>query len=253
MVLRLVKSLRDMLGYDLNVVAADDGPAPHSVADMEQFKDFSNLHYVLGESELGISAGRNLALSHATTKYVLVVDDDYVFRGKDFIKMIEVLDTTDIYLVGGNYNYGSVYPGAFEFKRGPKRESMLLHYENVCMAPYSKPIPNFPSCFRCEITLNFFLARTADLKRVGGWSVEQKVCEHKDIFIRLKGHGMKVAHCPTIRVNHERDMKNSGYDDKSKSYDQLRRRRVENYAASIHNIWNIDTEKIIERDTFAWD
>ena len=252
MVLRLVTSLRHTLGHDLAVVVADDGPEPHSPADMEHFTGFPDLRYVLGESELGIGAGRSLALSHVTTKYVLLVDDDFVFRGKDFMRMVEVLDTTDVSLVGGKTNRDTSYPGAFEFKRGPKAEALLSHYKNICKAPFSEPLPNFPSCFRCELTLNFFMARTAHLKKVGGWSAELKVCEHKDVFIRLKGHGMKVAYCPTILVNHD-GLKNSGYDNKRKSYLQLRSGRTENYVESIHNIWNIETENVGQRDTFTWE
>lgn len=237
LVIRLVQSLRDVLGYNVNVVAVDDGPERYPVEEMEPLQMYPNLNYVFGDGELGIAAGRNLGLSHVNTKYVLVVDDDFVFRGRDFVKMVDVLDTTDVSFVGGSI-HGETYPGSFEFMRGPNGERLLSHHSGTCNATYSQPLPNFPSCFGCEITLNFFMARTVDLMQTGGWSSELKVGEHKDAFIRFKAHGKKGAYCPEILVNHERP--EATEDEKYQRYKFLRRKRMKNYSRAFANVWNID-------------
>lgn len=48
----------------------------------------------------GWFAGRNLAVSQVTTKYVLWVDDDFIFTSSTKLeKMVEVLESTTLDLV----------------------------------------------------------------------------------------------------------------------------------------------------------
>lgn len=49
----------------------------------------------------GWFAGRNLAVSQVTTKYLLWVDDDFIFTADTKLeKLVEVLESTTLDLVG---------------------------------------------------------------------------------------------------------------------------------------------------------
>lgn len=54
----------------------------------------------------GWFAGRNLAISQVTTKYVLWVDDDFLFTNKTKIeKLVDVLEKTELDVVRGSCHF----------------------------------------------------------------------------------------------------------------------------------------------------
>ena len=70
-------------GYDLRVIAYDDGPNDYPQEVWHDIRQYPFLQYLVGEDDdMGISLGRNLALKMVKTKYFLLVDDDHVFNDK---------------------------------------------------------------------------------------------------------------------------------------------------------------------------
>lgn len=64
-------------------------------------------------SPQGWFAGRNLAISQVTTKYVLWVDDDFIFTPRTRLeKLVDVLERTSLDLVGAWGAPGGT-PGGF--------------------------------------------------------------------------------------------------------------------------------------------
>jgi hypothetical protein len=51
-----------------------------------------------------------------------------------------------------------------------------------------------PECWNVDMVDNFFIARTAALKRVQ-WDNRLLVGEHEDYFLRAKAAGLRVAYC----------------------------------------------------------
>ena len=224
LILRLARSVRHSLGFDLPIVAYDDGPNDYPDEIYQQIAEYPLLQYVVSKNEdLGIARGRNLAVMQVKTKYFFLLDDDIKFNKYTKLdKLVEILDTTDVTVASASYKKGTAFTaylqfGHFNENKGNRR---LGVYHNACTL-VNRTIPNHPSCVRCDITSNVFLARTKDILHIGGWDPELMILEHKDIFIRLKAAGMKVALCPDVKVTHAKPLK---IEVQGKDYSQKRRR-----------------------------
>ena len=223
LILRLAESVRDSLGFDLPIVAYDDGPNDYPDEIYQQIAEYPLLQYVVSKNEdLGIARGRNLAVMQVKTKYFFLLDDDIKFNEYTKLdKLVEILDTTDVTVASAAY--GSVsFTAYFQFGHfnENKTKRKLGVYHNACIL-VNQTIPNHPSCVTCDFTSNVFLARTKEILDIGGWDPELMIVEHKDIFIRLKAAGMKVVLCPDVKVNHARPAKISV---KGEDYEEKRRR-----------------------------
>ena len=214
LVVRLAKSVRDTLGFDLPIVAFDDGPNNYPDTVHQKIAEYPLLKYIVSNNEdLGISQGRNLAVLHVETKYFFLLDDDIKFNQYSALdKLVEILDTTDATVVSAVYMLGKGFTGYFRFSKDIKSKKRTMGiYHDACTF-VNQTIPNHPDCVLCDISSNVFLARTKEILYVGGWDPELMIFEHRDIFIRLKAAGMKVVLCPDVRLDHARplNLKNKG-------------------------------------------
>ena len=240
LVVRLAQSVRDSLGFDIPIVAYDDGPNDYSEEVLQQMAEYPLLRYIVSSDEdLGISRGRNLAVLQVKTKYFFLADDDIKFnKDTKLDKLVAILDTTDATVASATYSGSTDFTGYFQFgyfNSNDKSKPRLGFYHHACTL-VNQTIPGHPDCVRCEVSSNVFLARTKEILDIGGWDPELMTIEHKDIFIRLKAAGMKVALCPDAKVKHARPgkvaMKGVGYNEK-------RRRGGERSRLLEANRWNI--------------
>ena len=237
--LRLAQSIRDSKGYDLPIIVYDDGVGPHSDKLTRQIDKFSNMQYIISDEEdLGIALGRTLALKLVKTKYFLLLDDDSIFNDSTNIEMMaKILDTTDASLVGGDVAENHHFGGYFQFVTGAKHhEQILNHYNGACYAT-NETVAGFPLCMRCDTTSNFFMAKTSDVLEVGCWSQELKVREHKDLFLRLKAAGKKVAYCPDFTIANKKEAPKIS---RKTGYELKRMGRSEQMETMFKNLWNLD-------------
>ena len=234
-VLRMVKSMSEKYP-DLTVIAYDDGVGEFSSEIMDGIASYPNLNYIIGDKEdLGIAQGRNLALKHVKTKYFFLVDDDNMFTNKTHLELlVDVLDTTDATLVGGAFATYKDFASYLTFGYSMNKRKLIGNHGD-CLKE-NVTIPNFPTCVRCELTSNDFMARTRDIVEVGGWSQELKVIEHKDLFIRLKAAGKKVVYCPDVKVYNKRPSKKG----RGEEYAEKRYGRGERMKHLFNSRWNID-------------
>ena len=237
LVIRLAESIRSVLHQDLPMIVIDDGPNPHPPKIQEQISKYPNINYVVAnESDLGISEGRMLGVHMVKTKYFVNMDDDNVVtKSWNAAKMAELLDKTDLSLVGARTDSLN-WPGFLEFKCENNEGPVLIQYMGSCRIA-NQGLPIFQKCVRCDLTSNSFMAKTKDVLEVGGWSRELKVGEHHDLFLRLKGGGKKVAWCPTFRVLnlHPRSNETSN----NAEYNRLRHFRMRLMRRLFYNHWNI--------------
>lgn len=107
-------------------------------------------------------------MSQVTTKYVLWVDDDFVFTARTRLeKLVDVLEKTPLDLVGGAVReisgYATTYRQLLSVEPGAPglgncfRQKQGFHHELV----------GFPSCVVTDGVVNFFLARTDKVRQVG--------------------------------------------------------------------------------------
>ncbi|XP_036855064.1 beta-1,4 N-acetylgalactosaminyltransferase 2 [Manis javanica] len=187
---KLMIMLRSLRVYypDLTVIVADDSKEPMKIND-------SHVEYYTMPFGKGWFAGRNLAISQVTTKYVLWVDDDFLFNEKTKIEvLVDVLENSELDVVGG-----SVLGNVFQFK-------LLLEQSESgdCLhrRPGSfRPLDGFPSCVVTSGVVNFFLAHTEQLQRVGFDPHLQRVA-HSEFFIDGLG-SLLVGSCPEVIIGHQ--------------------------------------------------
>uniref|UniRef100_A0A8C2M4U2 Beta-1,4-N-acetyl-galactosaminyl transferase 2 n=3 Tax=Cricetulus griseus TaxID=10029 RepID=A0A8C2M4U2_CRIGR len=173
---------------DLTVIVADDSKEPLEIKD-----DY--MEYYLMPFGKGWFAGRNLAISQVTTKYVLWVDDDFFFDNNTKIEvLVDVLEKTELDVVGG-----SVQGNAFQFRL------LLEQSENGdCLHQRwggFQALDGFPRCVVTSGVVNFFLAHTDQLRRVGFDPRLQRVA-HSEFFVDGLG-SLLVGSCPDVSVQHQ--------------------------------------------------
>ncbi|XP_004455441.1 beta-1,4 N-acetylgalactosaminyltransferase 2 isoform X2 [Dasypus novemcinctus] len=187
---QLMTMLQSIRQYypDLTVIVTDDSKEPLKIDD-------KHVEYYTMPFGKGWFAGRNLAISQVTTKYVLWVDDDFLFINKTKIEvLVDVLEKTELDVVGG-----SVLGNVFQFKL------LLEQSENGdCLHKRSgsfQPLDGFPSCVVTSGVVNFFLAHTERLQRVGFDPRLQRVA-HSEFFIDGLGI-LLVGSCPEVIIGHQ--------------------------------------------------
>lgn len=143
----------------------------------------------------GLSAKRNAGVRVVTTPYTLLAADDFDFSTpgcrEGILDMLAVIDddiNTRWDLVGGRVN-GAPYEGLLEYVPGSHIKETRL--ENL----------NGLDFVECDLTVNYFLARTKVLRQFP-WPEEMKIGgEHVCLFLDLKLAGKKVAWVKGVNIN----------------------------------------------------
>lgn len=185
----LLRSIR--LYYpDIKVIVADDNEKPEKIED-------PNVDQYIMPYAKGWFAGRNLAVSQVTTKYFLWVDDDFLFTEKTKIeKLVDVLEKTDLDMVGGNVA-GNHFSFQLIWEEG-NDEGDCLHWRG---GGYH-PIEGFPDCVLTGGVVNFFLAHTERILGVGFDPKLNRVA-HTEFFIDGLGR-LRVGSCSHVSIEHQK-------------------------------------------------
>lgn len=183
----------------VTVVIADDSDKPESISGL-------HIEHYLMPFGKGWFAGRNLAISQVTTKYVLWVDDDFIFTARTRLeRLVDVLERTPLDLVGGAVReisgFATTYRQLLSVESGaPGRGNCLrqrrgFHHELV----------GFPGCVVTDGVVNFFLARTDKVREVGFDPRLSRVA-HLEFFLDGLG-SLRVGSCSDVIVDHASKLK----------------------------------------------
>ncbi|XP_076012925.1 beta-1,4 N-acetylgalactosaminyltransferase 1 [Genypterus blacodes] len=182
----------------VTIVIADDSENPKTISGpyIE--------HYIMPFGK-GWFAGRNLAISQVTTKYVLWVDDDFIFTSNTKLeKLVDVLERTTLDLVGGAVReatgYTATYRQTISIEQG-EEDGDCLHMRRG----FHHVIQGFPNCVVTDGVINFFLARTDKVQQVGFDPRLARVA-HLEFFIDGLG-SLHVGSCDDVIVNHATKIK----------------------------------------------
>ncbi|XP_073713615.1 beta-1,4 N-acetylgalactosaminyltransferase 2 isoform X14 [Misgurnus anguillicaudatus] len=194
----LIKSIRKVY-QKIKIIIADDNPNPENLSD-------DNIEQYIMPPAQGWFAGRNLAVSQVTTKYFLWVDDDFEFldetRIESFVEIMEANPELDV--VGGAVS-GEQYYFSLEY---------IEDDEGGCLRRFQgkhhKPLPGFDGCFFVDVVVNFFLARTDAVRRVGFDPFLKRV-GHTEFFIDGLGK-LLVASCKDLSIGHQIHEPHEEYD-----------------------------------------
>jgi GT2 family glycosyltransferase len=169
---------------ELTVVVADDGEEDMESALLSG--GVVNVSFYKMPKDSGLSRGRNLMISQVTTRYVLLLDDDFKLSNSTleaFLDAVGVYPDADI--IGGRA--GLDFSGEFEINL----DQEILFLKHGSKSGDLCPVVHFVP--------NFFLARTEVLRQVQ-WDNDLKVGEHEDFFIRAQRAGVIVRYCRHIHV-----------------------------------------------------
>ncbi|XP_075863548.1 beta-1,4 N-acetylgalactosaminyltransferase 1 isoform X1 [Microcebus murinus] len=183
----------------VTVVIADDSDKPERISGPHVE------HYLMPFGK-GWFAGRNLAVSQVTTKYVLWVDDDFVFTARTRLeRLVDVLERTPLDLVGGAVReisgFATTYRQLLSVEPGAPglgnclRQKRGFHHELV----------GFPGCVVTDGVVNFFLARTDKVREVGFDPRFSRVA-HLEFFLDGLG-SLRVGSCSDVVVDHASKLK----------------------------------------------
>ncbi|XP_063750021.1 beta-1,4 N-acetylgalactosaminyltransferase 1a isoform X2 [Eleginops maclovinus] len=209
----LIDSIREYYPT-VTIVIADDNEHPQPVTGPHID------HYIMPYGK-GWFAGRNLAVSQVTTKYVLWVDDDFFFTTNTKLEqMVDILEKTTLDLVGGAVRevtgYTATYRHTISVEEGGD-EGDCLHIRNG----YHHVIEGYPNCVVADAVINFFMGRTDKVKQVG-FNPRLARQGHLEFFIDGLGT-LHIGSCSDIIVNHASKIKLPWSKTESqKTYDKFR-------------------------------
>lgn len=173
-------------------VVADDGREASAIPGGLDLR----VRYYRLPYDSGLSAGRNLAVSQVTTRYFVLLDDDFVLTERTNLgKWLTVLEEAPVDLVGGSvkgveYTASQHLVASQELRRTRgARLGDLSAYGHA-------------DCARSDLVVNFFMARTERVRSVM-WDNELKLAEHSAFFLKAVGR-VRVASCPSVWIDHVR-------------------------------------------------
>ncbi|CAK6443259.1 unnamed protein product [Pipistrellus nathusii] len=183
----------------VTVIIADDSDKPEIISG-------PHIEHYLMPFGKGWFAGRNLAVSQVTTKYVLWVDDDFIFTARTQLeRLVDVLERTPLDLVGGAVReisgFATTYRQRLSVEPGAPgrgncfRQKQGFHHE----------LSGFPGCVVTDGVVNFFLARTDKVREVGFDPRLNRVA-HLEFFLDGLG-SLRVGSCSDVVVDHASKVK----------------------------------------------
>ncbi|XP_077471812.1 beta-1,4 N-acetylgalactosaminyltransferase 1a [Stigmatopora argus] len=193
----LIRSIRKYYP-SMTIVIADDNEHPQQVTGphIEQ--------YIMPFGK-GWFAGRNLAVSQVTTKYLLWVDDDFIFTADTKLeKMVGILEGTSLDLVGGAVRevtgWTTTFRHTISVKEGGEDGDCIY-----IMGGYHHAIEGFPTCVVADVVINFFMGRTEKVQQVG-FNPRLSRRGHLEFFIDGLG-SLHIGSCSDVVVNHASKIK----------------------------------------------
>ncbi|XP_052394759.1 beta-1,4 N-acetylgalactosaminyltransferase 1-like [Carassius gibelio] len=195
----LINSIRQFYPQ-IKIIIADDSLEPQNVTG------YNLEHYIMPPAQ-GWFAGRNLAISQVTTKYILWVDDDYMFnnntRIESFVEIMEKVPELDV--VGGAVGRNQFF-FHLQYEEGDEEEGGCLRRLH---GRKNQPVPGFDGCFFVDGVVNYFLARTDAVRRVGFDPFLKRVA-HTEFFLDGLGD-LLVASCKGLSVDHQKKRRQGNY------------------------------------------
>uniref|UniRef100_A0A673H9M6 Glycosyltransferase 2-like domain-containing protein n=1 Tax=Sinocyclocheilus rhinocerous TaxID=307959 RepID=A0A673H9M6_9TELE len=174
----LINSIRQFYPK-IKIIIADDSLETQNVTG------YNLEHYIMPPAQ-GWFAGRNLAISQVTTKYILWVDDDYIFnnntRIESFVEIMEKVPELDVV--------------------SKVITLMKLLLEMKRKVTFHQPLPNFKDCFLVDGVVNNFLGRTGTVRRAG-FDPYLKRVGHSEFFMDGLGQ-LLVASCKGLSIGQQR-------------------------------------------------
>ena len=217
---QLINQLHSIKKYEFKgpILIADDSKVPYGDKIISLFPEL-NITYIDLPFDTGTAEGRNIMLEQTKTTYFVLCDDDFIFEPRTRLPLMRrMLIENNLDLLGGvfrQYNLKSRKERLkFDISKWFLKFNLLI--PSTSIYEYSanfdldgnnchmiKMIYQEPFTL-CDMTHNFFIARTDKVKAFGGWNPILKGGEHQNFFIRAKLNGLKIATTRKCGIIHDR-------------------------------------------------
>jgi GT2 family glycosyltransferase len=189
---RLVRSIRRHYPQ-LRVIVGDDSVTAYPRTDVD---------YVRLPVDIGVAAGRNALLELVDTPYLLTLDDDIAFaEGTRVERLAQTLERHAAAVVSGDLiDCERAFPLRTRRRRQVYHGIIRREGDSLRLIPGHDSI--LGEAYQCDFTPQFFLARTAVIRQVGGWFAPLKMDHQQELFLRLKESGYRVLHRPDVWAEH---------------------------------------------------
>ena len=111
LVSRAIDSIINQTLQDFEIIIFNDGSSDNTLEVLQKYgNQFSNIKIINNEKNVGLGAGRNIALTHCTGQYILYLDgDDYLYDNSTLEKINSIISKSnpDIAYFGMQYIGGS--------------------------------------------------------------------------------------------------------------------------------------------------
>lgn len=195
-----IESLRKLYS-DIKIIVAENGDADTDLAATCQK---AGAPYIQLPYDSGVCVARNALVRQVTTKYVLVGDDDFWYDKDARVSEMKVfLDNhPEIDLIGGRVKVkGQIKDYQGLVTRFPRH--IHMRKIDVRTAMFKKDVRSGLRYCGADLTFNFFLARTEEVRKVL-WDEQIKVAyEHLSWFMDFKDAGNRIAFTPDAIVVHK--------------------------------------------------
>jgi glycosyltransferase involved in cell wall biosynthesis len=204
------------------VCISDDSDVENRLLNVETYLKYENNATYTGCSfDTGASVGRNAGLNQINTKYLVTLDDDFLFTKETNLHawygILENSPTID--LVGGDVG-NARYEATFEFRDNNKQMRFLKQPKGF--------VDGFPIY---DIVLQFWMGRTEKIKTFGGWNSKFLTIDHLPFF--LNGFGkIRVAYTDQVFIDH--------IPESNKEYHQFRHGRSDKYFKMLLTEYGLD-------------
>jgi GT2 family glycosyltransferase/SAM-dependent methyltransferase len=191
-----VASLRTTYPH-LVISIADDGP-PSQEREF-RLKELGVSRYISMPFDSGLSAGRNALLDACETPYILIGDDDFLYTPETHVEYLRALMGTADIAAGGTKTNGKL----LRYETGLVRRANGS-YDLTAHAKWP-PYEIFKGVRfgRCDLALNFFVARAEVVRRIR-WDERLRIrYEHEDFFMTAQAQKARVVYCPDSVVQHK--------------------------------------------------
>ncbi|MCF8322545.1 MAG: glycosyltransferase [Flavobacterium sp.] len=201
------------------IIIGDDSKIPYKEKVLALFPKL-DITYVTMPFDTGTAEGRNIMLQYTKTPLFVLCDDDFIFEPRTRLPLMrKMLLENNLDLLGGVFR---------QYYLKSRKEKLKFTISNWIYKNWNILIPstgifeysaNFElvgkSCVMkkmvykdpftiCDMTHNFFIARTDKVTAFNGWNPLLKGGEHQNFFIRAKLNGLKVATTRQCGVVHDR-------------------------------------------------
>jgi len=185
---RLLHSFRRQLP-DLQILVADHGLEPRLLKQVDQVKV---------PPGAGRASACNALLSRVRTPYFLLLDDRAELTAESKIEgLLQLVDGDHLDLAAGDF-FGCRRKLWFFLERRPQPGHGLLEFagDQLTLLPGHRTIGEGYAW--CDFVHDFYVARTAKVRNLGGWDPELENDEREEFFVRAHRQGLRVGLAPEV-------------------------------------------------------